>query len=103
MTEFNNLVGEFVFPFPAKVFEKELNDAKLEFKAEFIPSSEGAYGSCIYYVKNEDFDKAVLLKGRIEKENAESELKYTHPFVKILPYLALILFVVYMIFKYLIK
>lgn len=57
-------------------------------------------GSHIYYIRNEDFDRAFIIKNKIEKEEAEYEIKNRHLFVKVLPYMAFILFVLYAVFKY---
>lgn len=95
-------VAEFAFPFPAKIYEKELSENNIDFETFIKSSGEGGFDTTIFYVKNLDFEKASDLKEKVDKENVTSELKHLHPIRKVIAYVGL-LFVLYLLITNVIK
>ena len=92
-------IAEFEYPFPSKIFEQELSNAGIRFKSYLRNVTEIGVDTHIYYIQNSDFDKAFAIKERVEKENAESELKHLHPARKIIAYITLLLILIYIIYS----
>lgn len=99
MIELDTLVAEFASPFPSKIFEAELERHHIEFRQMTKASFEGGSDLCIFYVRNLDFDKAFVLREKVEKENAISEIKYMHPVREIIAYISLFLLVILLVYK----
>ena len=91
-------IADLSYPFPAQVFEKELNKHGVPYKEIPKTNVDHGFSSRIYFVDAEDVEKAKNIKERIEVENAESEEKFRHPTLKILAYIVLILIAVYLTF-----
>jgi len=94
-------IAEFTYPFPAKIFEKELRENNIEFDT-FLKSSTEGFDTTLYYVERIDFDKAFKLKEKVDKENVTSELKHLHPWRKVIAYIGL-LFILYLLIENIIK
>ena len=92
-------VAEFAFPFPSKIFEKELLDKNIDFKIFNKPSAEGGADSCVFFVSQSDFEIASEIREKVDKENADAEQKYRHPFVKVIGYVGLLPVLYYLIKK----
>jgi len=95
-------VAEFAFPFPAKIYEKELVENHIDFDTFIKSSGERGFDVTIFYVKDLDFERAYDLKEKVDKENATSELKHLHPIRKVIAYVGL-LFVIYLLISNVIK
>ena len=95
-------VAEFAFPFPAKIFEKELMDNNVDFETFTKSSGEGGSDACIFYVSQLDFEIAFKIREKVDKENADAELKHQHPIVKVIGYAGLLL-VFYLLIKNVLK
>ncbi len=98
MEKFDVQIAEFEHPFPSKIFEQELDNDGIEFKQYPRNMTELGMDIHVYYVQNSDFDKAFAIKEKVERENAESEFKHTHPAWKILAYITLLLILIYVIY-----
>jgi hypothetical protein len=100
MEDFSSQIAEFASPFPSKIFEQELDNAYIKYRSHNKSSGDGGLDSTIFFVNSKDFDEAFQLKEKVDKENAESELKHIHPARKILSYFFLFTIIVYIIYKF---
>lgn len=93
-------VAEFGYPFPAKIFEKELFEQGIQFREIEKNNSEGGFSSAIYYVSLKDVEKTIQIRSNVERENGQSEENFRHPILKILAYLGLFFILGYATYRY---
>ena len=99
--ELNIQIAELGFPFPAKIFEKELIESGIQFREMYKSNYEGGgNGFNVYYIGAKDIEKTLLIRDKVEKENEESIQKYRRPIRKKLAYLTLLLIIIFTIYKF---
>ena len=89
-------IVDFFFFFPAKVFENELLNNNIDFERNHMTFTEGGE-YVVYYVDDVDAEVALNLKEKINREDAELQIKYTHPMRKVIAIVGLALVIVYII------
>ncbi|MEP3210155.1 MAG: hypothetical protein ABJN95_13230 [Maribacter sp.] len=99
MKELNVKIAELLAPFPAKAFEKELIENGIRFREISRINGDGGFSYIVYFVGSDDVQKALAIREKIEKENVESEEKFTPPFRKILAYIGLLFIVLFFGYK----
>lgn len=92
-------IAEFAFPFPAEIFKTEMIDKGIDFREFHKDSYEGGLGSVIFYIANKDFESALLLKEKVDEENAVSEEKHRRPIEKFLKWFFLIGVISFLLYK----
>jgi hypothetical protein len=90
-------VAKFDFPFPAENYKTELIKSGIEFKEYQINESESTLS--VFSVKRVDFEKAGLIKERVDIENSVSELKHKNKLAIKLAYFAIIAILVYTFYQ----
>ena len=92
-------VAHLANPFPAQIFEKNLVKNEIRFRKVSRTNSDVGMSSYIYYVSSKDAGKTMAIREKIDIDNAISEEKFRNPVNKILPYFALILIAIYIIYS----
>jgi len=77
MDDFNTQMVEFGFAFPSKIFQEELKKRRIGYRPQQKDSFQRGMGSAVFYIRSSDFEKALEIREKVDRENAsvKSRLK----------------------------
>lgn len=74
MDDLDSQLGELEFPFPAKILEKELFEAGIEFKYVQEESADFGTSWAVFFVKVDDLQHALKVKKTVEAESIKRDV-----------------------------